>query len=56
VKGTKLRTKAAIIEEMLDEVWERYFWIDPMNKLLDGWTAEEADLPLYKGIPFGQET
>ncbi|MBI3460825.1 DinB family protein [Candidatus Acetothermia bacterium] len=46
-----MRTKAAVIEEMLDEVWERYFWIDPMNKLLDGWTAEEAGRSLHKGIP-----
>lgn len=36
---------------MLEEIWERYFWIDPVNRLLDGWTVAEADRPLRKGIP-----
>ncbi len=46
-----MRTKTSLIEEMLAEVWQNYFWVDPMNKLLDNWTPAEADKLLHKGIP-----
>jgi uncharacterized damage-inducible protein DinB len=46
-----MRTKATVIEEMLTEMWQSYFWIDPMNKLLEDWSPSEADAPLHQGIP-----
>jgi uncharacterized damage-inducible protein DinB len=46
-----MRTKVFLIQEILDEMWGRYFWIDATNKLLDHWTSTEANQPLRKGIP-----
>jgi uncharacterized damage-inducible protein DinB len=46
-----VKTRTQVIRELLDEIWEYSSWVEPMNKLLNGWTSREASEPLRKGIP-----
>lgn len=46
-----MKTKVQVIRELLDEIWEYNSWVEPMNKLLNGWHPQQTDEPLRKGIP-----
>jgi uncharacterized damage-inducible protein DinB len=45
-----MKAKAQLLVELMDEIWERDSWIDPISPLLVGWSAQKAEKPLHSGI------